>query len=180
VAFGDHSRTWRYQNQRGNLVAVLSFDYPFPSWHDLRSCYTMTGWTLAETEHFTHPLDGNSNNLACVWAHLTRPVEQDAYLWFGEFDLNGNPIEAELALSAQHRWQERLKSFKARWDSFTGKNPDPETRAHNVLQVQIFAETVGPFTQSERTEVQTFFTAALDKLRSQCREVMREAANAGR
>ena len=56
--FGAHFRTWRYR--RNNQLAVLSFDYPFSGWHDLRWCYGGIGWTIGQAEFHTQPLPGGA------------------------------------------------------------------------------------------------------------------------
>jgi hypothetical protein len=175
VVFGEHSRTWKYQ--RGNLVAVVSFDYPFPVWHDLRMCYQMTGWTISENEQFTDSSTAHFGDLECISTRLTRPVERNAYLWFGEFDLNCQPVvPSDSPMSAAYRWRERMKSMTRRWESLTGKNVDPETRANNVLQVQVLTESYGPLNPTERADVQKLFGAVLDHMRGKCREALSTAA----
>jgi exosortase len=175
VVFGDHSRSWKYGHN--GVVAVVSFDYPFPSWHDLRMCYTMTGWTIAETEQFTASSNSQFGDLACISTRLTRPVERNAHLWFGEFDLNGRPITpSDSPISAAYRWRERLKSMTRRWDSLRGKQVDPETGANSILQVQVLTETYGPLTPTERADTQKFFGAVLDHLRGKCRDALNAAA----
>jgi exosortase len=175
--YGEHSRTWRYQNQRGNLAATVSFDYPFPFWHDLRMCYQSTGWQIMANDEFNHTLSDNTGEVSCMWAHMTRPVERNAYLWFGEFDLNGRYVESKMPGGTNYRFARRFDSIKSRWDRLTGKQVDPETRAFNILQVQVLTETVGTINANEKKELQQFFTASLETMRRKCLEVLKAAAN---
>jgi exosortase len=172
--YGEHSRTWRYT--RGNLAATVSFDYPFPFWHDLRMCYTASGWQIMENDEFNHTLSDGSGEVGCMWAHMTRPVERNAYLWFGEFDLNGRSIESKMPGGMNFRFARRLDSLKSRWDRLTGKQVDPETRAFNILQVQVLTETVGTINPNEKKDIQQFFTAATETMRRKCLDVLKAAA----
>ena len=44
---GVYSHMWQYQ--RGGIVATISLDYPFFDYHDVRICYTGSGWTVKES-----------------------------------------------------------------------------------------------------------------------------------
>jgi len=44
---GVYSHMWQYE--RGGLTATVSLDYPFFDYHDVRICYTGSGWTLKES-----------------------------------------------------------------------------------------------------------------------------------
>jgi exosortase len=175
--YGENSRTWRYQ--KGNLFAVVSFDYPFPYWHDLRMCYEAEGWQIADNEMYMQPVADKSDTIESMFVHFTRPVERNGYLWFGEFDLNGRPVDAKVPTGSAVRFGRRFDSLKSRWNRLIGKDVDPETRAFNVLQVQVFSETHGLMTPAEKKEMQEFFAAVLNHMRSKCLECLR-TANANR
>lgn len=172
--YGENSRTWRFQ--RGNLMTVVSFDYPFPFWHDLRLCYESQGWKVADNELYNHHLADKSGSIESMFVHMTRPVERNAYLWFGEFDLNGRPVDAKVPGGAAVRFTRRFDSLKSRMDRLMGRNVDPETRAFNVLQVQVLTETHGSITPSEKKDVQDFFGAVLEHMRGKCLESLRTAS----
>ena len=44
---GVYSHVWMYE--KGGLVATISLDYPFFDYHDVRICYTGSGWTVKES-----------------------------------------------------------------------------------------------------------------------------------
>lgn len=44
---GVYSHMWQYE--KGGLVATISLDYPFFDYHDVRICYTGSGWTVKES-----------------------------------------------------------------------------------------------------------------------------------
>lgn len=171
---GAHSRSWRFQ--RGNLLGLISFDYPFPYWHDLRICYTMTGWSIEEGAQFRHPFPDGGGEVECYTARMSRPVERNAYLWFGEFDLNGRPVVPDDPGKLSYRFVHRFDALKDRFGRLFGKPVEAEARAFQVLQVQLLTETYGPLNDAERREFQTFFTAAMDTLRKKALEVRAAAA----
>src|SRR5207244_4249925 len=171
---GAHSRAWMYQ--RGNLRIQLSMDYPFAYWHDLRICYTTNGWTVENYALFNHTLADGKGDLECMTARLVRPVERNAYLWFGEFDLNGNPIEAKEPAMTSYRFIDRFDSIKNRWGRLLGRASDPETRAFQILQVQAVTEMVGVLSEAENRDFQKFFTSAAELVRGKCLEVLKAAA----
>lgn len=171
---GAHSRAWRFQ--RGNLWGMVSFDYPFPYWHDLRICYTMTGWSVEEGAQFRLPLSDGAGEIECFTARLSRPVERNAYLWFGEFDLNGRPVEPDDPGKLSYRFVHRFDALKDRFGRLFGKSVEAEARAFQVLQVQLLTETYGLLNDAERQEFQKFFAAALETVRKKALEVRAAAA----
>jgi exosortase len=165
--FGAHSRAWRYQKD-GGLTAVVSFDYPFPMWHDLRGCYRTTGWTVESSETFTHRA-ADGGELECVRFAMTRPVERRGYGWFGEFDPAGRPVEAkEPALGYRHfHLVDRLYGVRDRWLSILGWRP-AQPHYYDILQVQTLIEGYGPLSGAEQEQARLLFVTSLDAIRAKC------------
>jgi hypothetical protein len=44
----DAAKTFLWQFRRGDLIASVALDYPFPSSHELTICYALSGWTLGD------------------------------------------------------------------------------------------------------------------------------------
>ena len=88
--FGAHSRTWQYRNKQ-SVLGIISFDYPFPEWHDLRLCYTAVGWTMDKSAMFNVQTAPDAK-LECVKFEIRKPFEERGYGWFTEFDQTGRPI----------------------------------------------------------------------------------------
>jgi exosortase len=146
-AFGEFSRTWTYRN--GRQTALVSLDYPFPSWHDLTRCYTGQGWRLERQA--VHAREGGAEGF--VEVRLSKPSFRSGYLLFCQMDGSGRPLEprpggARLSLyrheSAFRRWQERLGGAEG---LAPADPPGP------VYQLQVFVESYAPLTGDEERKV---------------------------
>jgi exosortase len=172
--FGAHSHTWRYQTQNG-LSAILSFDYPFPEWHDLRICYRGVGWVVTSTTTFNAPTPGGSAELECMKFELGKPFEHRGYVWFAEFDQLGKPVPIrEVDMTRPYsdvRWSARFAAIQDRWMSlFRGTPAGP--RNFDVLQVQVVAENYGPLEDSRhqdlRPQIEQLFLQGTELIRAKC------------
>ncbi len=166
--FGAHSRTWQYRS-KGGLAAVISFDYPFPEWHDLRLCYQSIGWVMPGTETFT-AAEGPVK-LECVKFKLTKPFQLHGYGWFTEFDQTGKPVlvhEPDLSRSYSNlRWNDRFNDVHDRWLSLFGRAKAPPNFL-DVLQFQTLVENAGPLSQEAQDQTQKFFLQAAELIRRRC------------
>jgi hypothetical protein len=164
--FGKHSRTWQYRTKSG-LAAVISFDYPFPTWHDLRLCYTSIGWGMESTDTFDATMDGAK--VECVRFNLVKEFERRGYGWFTEFDQTGKPIPIYLPLGQNYieQWTERYNDVRDRWLSLFGKAKAPPNFL-DVLQVQVLVENPGPLSNEAINLCQTFFLQATELIRVKC------------
>jgi hypothetical protein len=177
--FGAHSRTWRYLSKSGQ-PAVVSFDYPFPDWHDLRLCYKAIGWSQEHTDGLAQkvrdPATGREAEMDCVRFELTKPFELRGYGWFTEFDQTGKPTPVPNGTFAETpatrtytsmRWDERFPAIRDRWLSLFGKAKAPPNFM-DVLQVQVLVEHYGPLTAAEKEQAEKFFLQAADLIRGKC------------
>jgi exosortase len=164
--FGAHSRTWQYHHPSG-MHATISFDYPFPEWHDLRMCYTSVGWIMDDSKKYdvtTAP----DVKLECVKFELSKPFEQRGYGWFTEFDQTGRPIPVvvpDLTRSyTSLRWDDRFKNIHDRWLSLFGRATAPPNFM-DVLQVQVFTNNFGQYTPEQKDLTEKFFNEAVEMIR---------------
>jgi exosortase/archaeosortase family protein len=172
--FGAHSRTWQYQT-KGGLAAVVSFDYPFPEWHDLTLCYKAIGWGLTDETTFDQPVKVVDRGavkegvLGCVQFELAKQFERRGYGWFTEFDQTGRPVpisKPDLSRSyVSIRWDNRFTAMRDRWLSLIGKAKAPQNYM-DVLQVQVLVEHSGPLPAPEKDEAKKFFVQAADLIRA--------------
>jgi exosortase len=166
--FGAHSRTWQYRSKSG-LLAVISFDYPFPEWHDLRMCYQSIGWGMPNSETFA-AADGPVK-LDCVKFELTKPFERRGYGWFTEFDQTGKPVLVhvpDLTRSyTNQRWSDRFNDMRDRWLSVFDRAKAPPNFM-DVLQVQVLVENAGPLARDARDQTEKFFFQAAELIRQLC------------
>jgi exosortase len=167
--FGAHSRVWRYQKD-GGLTALVSLDYPFPGWHDLRNCYQGTGWTLGTSEAFDHRLPDGGDQ-ACLRFAMVNSMVRHGYVWFAEFDQGGRPVDAESWATVRGylgtRLSERAASLRDRWLALFSRRPAPP-HYYDILQVQTLVENYGPLTEADQEQTKQLFTAGLDALRAKC------------
>jgi exosortase len=177
--FGAHSRTWRYQNKSG-MTAVVSFDYPFPEWHDLRLCYKAIGWGLNESDRVTQqvrdPGAAGAAELDGIRFELSKPFELRGYGWFTEFDQTGKPLMIPSGMVGEYtdprtyatlRWDERFPAIRDRWLSLFGKAKAPPNFM-DILQVQVLVEHYGPLPAAAKEEAEKFFFQAANLIRAKC------------
>jgi exosortase len=166
--FGAHSRTWRYQAENG-LMAIVSFDYPFPEWHDLRLCYKGIGWREEKSEPFTHKV--KDGTLDCMKFELVKSFERRGYGWFTEFDPAGRPVpKGEVTIlpnTGTINPVERFRDMRDRWASLFGGVAMP-MEFGDVLQVQVLVEHDGPLPAAEKDQVEKFFLQSADLIRGMC------------
>jgi hypothetical protein len=152
--FGEHSQVWVYS--RGRAAAVVSLDYPFPSWHDLTWCYTGRGWQI----------DGQAVRDAAgvpggfVEVRMTQSAHRHAYLLFCEFDRQGRPLAARPGATeaSLFRHQATVRRLRAR----LGLDADPliADPGGPVYQLQAFAEGLGPLTAEDEAAMRDVFVGA--------------------
>jgi exosortase len=153
--FGAHSRAWRYQGPDG-LKATISFDYPFPEWHDLRICYRGNGWTVTDSKKFETAEPEKRDRLDCMRFDLVKPNEYRRYVWFGEFDPTGKPVAIrEVDMTRPYldvRYELRFNDVKDRWLSLLRMAP-ARPRVFDVLQVQVIMDSWGPLEDANHNDL---------------------------
>ena len=161
---GAHSRTWTYKTKAGHK-AIVSFDYPFPEWHDLRLCYKAVGWVPREDGRLP---EASPAGLETIRFDMTREDVRRLYGWFTEFDQAGRPIpihEPDLTRTyADIRWSERFTTIKDRWLSLFGLAKPPPNFG-DVLQVQVIVNSYGDMATANQDLAQKFFLQAAELIR---------------
>jgi exosortase len=164
--FGAHSRTWQYRSPAG-MVAILSFDYPFPEWHDLRLCYKSVGWTLDSSSKY-ETATAPDTKLECVKFEMSKPFEERGYCWFTEFDQTGRVVPVVVPdLSRSYtslRWDDRLNNIRDRWMSLFGKATAPPNFM-DVLQIQALTRNYGQLSPDQKDQIEKFFHEATEMIR---------------
>jgi exosortase len=173
---GEFSRTWRYLSPRGDQAALVSFDYPFPMWHDLRGCYVNTGWTRGPERDFRIAVPDSDLPLYAIQVKYTQPNERHGYLWFTEFDQAGMPSWPSMT---ELRWKPRLDAIRDSWLYLLGQRERAAPKNSAVLQVQVFLERYDVLPEKHEEEVEKFFIRAAELLRGRCLSLL-GGADAGR
>lgn len=86
--FGSNSLIWEYR--KGLIVAEVSIDGPYGTWHDLWYCYSGLNWNLDQAK----VVSLNSSKTTLPFTHLSmhRNEIEEAHVWFACFDSNGSTI----------------------------------------------------------------------------------------
>jgi exosortase/archaeosortase family protein len=156
--YADHSRSWTYA--RAGTTVLLSFDYPYPEPHDLRICYTGTGWTVGAATDIRHPTPDQPGELVGVKFPISRPPSRSGEVWYCSFDQRGAPVE-QLGVT-EFRWGERLRSLQTSLGRLGGAAPVVRPI---ILQVQAKTESYLPLSEAEEKDVEQLFLTAAGLIR---------------
>lgn len=171
--FGEFSREWHYK--LGSRAAVLSLDYPYPEWHDLRMCYYSGGWgmvpgTLEKIDH--DGAGGRAPYAVAVGMH--KGIVDSAAIWFCNFDQFGKvvlPSDLEQQLTPAEfgdRVTMRFTHMAGRWKRLFEDSRFGTVQKGSVLQVQLLVQGFKPLDESEKKLAQDFFMNASEVLRKKC------------
>lgn len=154
--FGEHSRTWTYEAPFGAVQA--SFDYPFARWHDLRVCYSGTGWTMATTTKHETQIAGLPVEFLEV--DMQQTDGKSGHLLFAEFENTGRPVSpmtvadggglpvmSYLTAGLKDRWSKSMVDFG---------------QSNRTYQFQMLYTGDAPLTQNERSILLEKFQTALE------------------
>ena len=134
---GDYSRTWYYK--MGDFVVVISLDYAWTTYHDLRICYNATGWSIRDDQTLINPIPGREVPDHIHVVKWSKPLGMNAFLLFTNFNADGMPLELpEKNLFNKEDILKRLKRF-----SFE-RQPKPL-----VYQVQLFTQSIEPLSPEQ-------------------------------
>jgi len=117
--FGKYSTIWTYYTPGG--PAFLSVDFPFTGWHDLRVCYTNTGWEILETG--LCGLEDKKTPVA-IDATITKGAAMKSYVVYGLTTFGFENLSARLSESV--------------WDRLNRRNTDNVHEHSRTVQFQVF------------------------------------------
>jgi exosortase len=164
--FGQFSRGWRYQF--GPHRAIVSVDYSFQGWHNLRICYRKTGWTLTDPEA---PAQPPGEFVETAWS---QPPRRQGWLVFCLIDDQGRRI-VEAPTSVQLTLLERLMFWR---DTTRQILRDRFLPPPTSYQLQLFVESERPLTDEEREQARDFFRAFRDRIEQRVNDASRAGAGA--
>lgn len=99
--WGETSKQWQYQNESSS--GLMSLDYAFARYHDLRICYKSIGWQVVSTESRSVP----DSDWRYTYVKLEKPTGEHGLLAFAHFNGSGvifnNPYEDDKPLVAKIR-----------------------------------------------------------------------------
>jgi exosortase len=165
---GPQWAAWKYR--KGGLVAVVSFDFPFYSWHNLTVCYEGAGWKAGSWES-RNVLDGAAGLRAdAVRFTLERSGTERGVVFFNLFDTTGQMLPAPST---------KKPSFS---DWFTNLKLRLARRTHQLgfgrpnFQLQVMTSGTAEELQAAEPDLQSLFGECFAKLSP----VVRRIASGGK
>jgi len=86
---GVYSHTWQYRN--GGLNVMISLDYPFFDYHDVRICYSGGGWTIDESK--VHPAHESADDIPRMEVLLSKENGLKGELLYSTVDESGSWLD---------------------------------------------------------------------------------------
>lgn len=84
--YGPYSSEWLYVESNSNYRTLVSLDYTFLGWHELKICYKGSGWKV---DRAVVP----NESWQAVELYLSKDNGETGYCIFSIFDYQGNPVE---------------------------------------------------------------------------------------
>jgi exosortase len=148
--FGEKSSIWRFA--KGRHTALVSLDYPFPTWHDLTWCYVGKGWQI-DTQNVRTDLGVPGGFLE---VRMTQPTFRQGFLVFCEFDRHGEPLTARPGGTEASLFRHQATLLRAR--QRLGLDPEASVDASGpVFQAQVLFEGYDKLANEEEASLVELF-----------------------
>jgi exosortase len=154
-----HGPQWAaWQYRKGGLIAVVSLDFPFYSWHNLTVCYEGAGWTVGAWESRSMSDGATGGSADAVRFMLEKPGAERGVVFFNHFDTTGQMLPAPSTKEPSFSdWLTNLKLRLAR-------------RTHQLglgrpnFQLQVMASGTAEEVQAAEPDLQRLFGESFAKL----------------
>jgi exosortase len=158
--FGLRSDGWQFRAPR--CSPYVSFDQPFPAWHELTTCYKNAGWKLIKRSRVESNSKTVSQSGERPWPYIEATFKKEtgehAYLLFSFFDAQGDALNAPATWGGVGSYFMRLRGRMAhQWRSKLFQS--------ECYQNQVFVQTNGPISDDLRTEVRDRYLAIREIIR---------------
>lgn len=145
---GEISRIWYYR--KGRLIAAVSIDGPFDTWHDTEVCYDALGYTAQAREDVAIS-DGGLSTGGYTELTIANEAGRHGHVFFMAYGQDGEALSPPPSRNASFArllsiWNDRLSGTTA-IDSPDGP----------IYQVQVFSESGIEITSAERDELRGLF-----------------------
>ena len=153
--FAPESYIWYYE--RGNLAATVSFDSPYPEFHDLAYCYRGIGWVVDPNHSYTDEAEGGMS-----WLELQKP-DQYGVVYFAGYTKDGKLARPAREFSPTTRFFRNL-------DLATGRLAIPKGDVNRngealpISQIQIFVQSASPIAKNETAEIESLFNFVRNRI----------------
>ena len=141
------SFVWQYH--LGNLIASVAIDYPFVGYHELTTCYAVSGWQI----HSEAISDNSTTSYQIV--EMTKNPDQFGFLMFSLNDERMHSVQPEAGFTQSLR--DQLNFHKH--DALAGA----------TYQVQVIAQQYSSLSAEQRADTQALYLQARQTLLSQLR-----------
>jgi exosortase len=139
-----HSAIWSYR--QGSRSVLVAFDYPFPGYHELATCYLASGWKItAAAQKGTRDTAGADGLYTKM--RMERPSPAYAYLLYGCCDEQGRWLGPENLGNVDSLKLAFALSYQ-------------KAKAPQAYQVQVLMQGFAPTTEEDRKRVEQLFLAA--------------------
>ena len=158
--FGLRSDGWQFRAPR--CAPYISFDQPFPGWHELTTCYKNAGWSLIKRSRIEPNSKTVTQNGLRPWPYVEATFEKEtgehAYMLFSFFDGQGDAIDAPASWGGVGSFFIRLKGRMAhKWRSKLFQS--------ECYQNQVFVQTNGPISDDLRNEIRDRYLTIREVIR---------------
>ncbi|MCP5534617.1 MAG: exosortase U [Akkermansiaceae bacterium] len=154
--WGALSSTWRLKYH--GLTVIMSLDYPFDDWHDVKACYSNIGWKISK-EHIV------DNAPAFQWpaseTEMVLPNGDAGFILCSHSDHLGNTVEPK---PTEHNWTMTL--YRLHPDRMTPPFGGTTDRAKRTFyQTQCMVATPVPLDESTKEEVRLMYAQFREQTR---------------
>ena len=146
---------WTYRAP--NCIAHVSFDQPFPGWHELTTCYRNAGWEIvsrSRKDAKLEILDDSGNEGSVSWpyvvAEFKKPTGERGFLVFSLFNTDGAPVDPPAS------WNRLMYFISGIKNRLSGRI---RTQFFNTAtyQIQAFVRGYGKFDANTQTQIEDRF-----------------------
>lgn len=150
--FGQYSRIYEFQDDKGARYLV-SCDFPFgPEWHDLTVCYAGVGWDLAAVPKTCSSAARNQESWDYVEASFIKQDGSAADLVYCVFDENGRTLDPPTHSIINDIWLTLGKQYRL-------------TRTERLFQIQVFTIATGKIREEQRVTARDLLLRAREQFR---------------
>lgn len=154
--WGALSNTWRLKYN--GLMVIMSLDYPFDNWHDVKRCYKNIGWKISSEKIL---VEQPIFNWGASETNMTLPNGDAAYVLCSHCDHLGNTVEPK---PATHRLDMLLYRFHPdRMTAPFGTWSDKATRT--FYQTQCMVATPLPLDEATKEEIRIMYAQFREQTR---------------
>lgn len=157
--WGTFSKTWRLKYD--DLVCVISFDYPFDKWHDVKACYTKIGWQIRDEEIIR---DSKEFRWGVSQTGMKTPTGDFGYILCSHMNHLGEWVQPKPTTHDISMFTYYL--HPKRWSAPFGVSVDKNK--NTFYQIQMMIVTTNELDEETRKEVRLTYA----DFREQCRRIV--------